>query len=1226
MLLGIEELKVYKSKRKKLDNSLLTNVIGREKEIKDIISFLNDNDYIAISGPAGIGKSRFAVAVIDEYKKNNPDVISLVANDYGSPTNALDSIITSDKKYILFIDDADTINFKELFNYIKHNNDGNIKVVITIRNYLCEFIKDEMEINFYSLKELPNELIKKAIESNTDIKNPKWLDQIVKIANGNIRVAFLASKEAIKDEKGFMSLFNQSDVLNKYYKDEIALIDSDEELIITAGIIAFFRSVYLEQLFYVAPILKSICLSKKDFVRNVNTLIRKEIVDEYKNVVKISDQCFADYLLNYVIVKKRYLRIKDLLLIGFKYYKNKIIDSIKTIIYVYNSESFIPYLKDELILACNELNTNLSLKIQIEEIFSNIIPEYVLVDFKKEIENYNDRRDLEWIKNIFLSLSNTDFCEVVAEGMFKVLKKTKEKKDIIYKAFSDAFKMSDRAINNCFKNLSLFINLLEKYEVYNDNTFKIVSEYIKYGFQFDEWASRKGIRHCSFNVDDRLVGIKELRKKAWNYIFKFEKEKVYDAIIIFVKHHFIDNTLEIVKNDLMCINNYLTEEDVVINTIIYAKLYQESLKYGFESLLRPNEKYKDLFSILLGKRNIGQDYDEYEEEYNSNVLDYYTNNKGSLCEMILEIEPLFRKYFGDKLKDFFKSVLKCMDSLDISLIKIFIDSDLYAYDIIECLMKFYNPKDVYDVVIGIADKAKRDEFLYNFYTYLGVYKIDYTNGFVEWLNSKYDENTRQSSFRRPADLKYIASKCEMSFSELVKVIFKKNKYNSFIAHVYLDDFMYDRESFKMLLEENQKLAIDVYEFILENDHNGFACKMLEDILIANKNYCKRLASLFIKSKDSQIEDYNILLKEDYYDVFLKECLKLLTTNDIYVPYSIQQLVKNNISHKYIIDWFNSYIISNYRNDKAMEILFRLLDDIPFDFKKSFLLEYYKNGVNNEILKIAIIKDICIYSDAKAHFSSKITQLKGLKKEFLKWNYIDQISVIDSAINNYESIINQSEINNIFDASDYQNVNELFKADFKTDISLKDAFELYCNNEEFRNMLSSGYACYKDGCFVNQSNEPLKFEDYLNDKRIVEIRVKEEDDFRDYVSKANEIVDTFKLSNNLSLCDCLLKLFKEKEWDAKRFQEETFQSRDLFSKIKNGKKNHLDKRTLVAILIGLKLTKKERDYLLELNGTQLSSYNLDDQLYSFFLNSGMEITDACDILNKLEKENFTKNYW
>ena len=90
-------------------------------------------------------------------------------------------------------------------------------------------------------------------------------------------------------------------------------------------------------------------------------------------------------------------------------------------------------------------------------------------------------------------------------------------------------------------------------------------------------------------------------------------------------------------------------------------------------------------------------------------------------------------------------------------------------------------------------------------------------------------------------------------------------------------------------------------------------------------------------------------------------------------------------------------------------------------------------------------------------------------------------------------------------------------------------------------------------------------------------------------------------------------------------QETALTRDLFSKIKNKQKKNFTKKTLIQILIGLKLPKSQRDYLLEKNGTQLSKFNEEDVLYDFILASGIDIDEADALFKDLGKEGFIKNY-
>lgn len=484
MLLTIDDLDTLKKHRHEASESLLTYIVGRDEEIEEISSKIDDVDCMAITGPAGVGKSRLAVAAIEKYCSEHTDVEVLCTKSFSDYISSLDESMEEGKKYIVFIDDANNYTkLSELLNFFKYRNvDGNIKVVLTVRDYLKGCLDSCIYLEFYEVKPLSNEFIEEALVKNTTIRNEDFIRQILNIADGNIRIAFLAASEAIKNQKTLESLFNQSDVLNRYYKDELSKIDHSENLLITAGVIAFFKSIYLEQLFYIVPILECANLSKKTFIENVNILISIGIVDEYKNVVKITDQCFADFLLNYMIVEKKYLRIKDLLLTGLKYYKEHVVESIQTILYVYNTEEFINQLKEEIIKVCDSLDEDILLKHDIECCFAQIIPEYVLSEYIKGVEAYNDKKDIKWLLDIFSCLALSDYNEIAKKGVLKLLRKTRSKTKEIEEVIENVYEMKIESAKEKFQYHIAFVKELQSSEQYNDIFYKLVSSYLKFSF------------------------------------------------------------------------------------------------------------------------------------------------------------------------------------------------------------------------------------------------------------------------------------------------------------------------------------------------------------------------------------------------------------------------------------------------------------------------------------------------------------------------------------------------------------------------------------------------------------------------------------------------------------------------------------------------------------------------------------------------------------------------
>ena len=67
MSFKLDDLEKFKKHRIEISESLSTKFVGREKDIDDICNLLSEKDFVAITGPAGIGKSRLAVAAIERY-------------------------------------------------------------------------------------------------------------------------------------------------------------------------------------------------------------------------------------------------------------------------------------------------------------------------------------------------------------------------------------------------------------------------------------------------------------------------------------------------------------------------------------------------------------------------------------------------------------------------------------------------------------------------------------------------------------------------------------------------------------------------------------------------------------------------------------------------------------------------------------------------------------------------------------------------------------------------------------------------------------------------------------------------------------------------------------------------------------------------------------------------------------------------------------------------------
>ena len=232
-----------------------TKFLFRKKEFKNIGDAYLKVDVVILTGSAGTGKTRLAL----HYVKNHPDT-----NDekvYCIHSNALpiyeDLKLFIDKpgNYFLFIDDANQLSgLQHVIRYVCMKPEGyNVKILITVRDYaLQKVIKDVREITSYeivSISTFSDDEIKKLLEISLDILNQEYQERIIRVAEGNARIAILAGKVACNSNR-LDSISDVSQLYEDYYgyflEDDLLL--ANKNICITAGIVAFLEAIHLEHI------------------------------------------------------------------------------------------------------------------------------------------------------------------------------------------------------------------------------------------------------------------------------------------------------------------------------------------------------------------------------------------------------------------------------------------------------------------------------------------------------------------------------------------------------------------------------------------------------------------------------------------------------------------------------------------------------------------------------------------------------------------------------------------------------------------------------------------------------------------------------------------------------------------------------------------------------------------------------------------------------------------
>jgi len=336
-------LKLHEVNR--ITTSLHTNFYSREKEKKELLQAIENNNLVIISGKAGVGKSRLAIEAYREFIKNNDSYVNYCIYDKGEPL--FDDIKTyfSDKKnYLVFIDDANRLNidkFKSILHYLyqTNNNKKPFKIIITVRDYVLkeiqELCKPYSGSTQVTLQEFSDDEIEGFIKAEFNIHHHFYLEQIIRIAKGNPRIAVMVA-EVVKNNTIHTETTIEN-IYDKYYasaKEELGILN-DRNALKVAAIIAFFKDSNND---LITKSAKIIGVSVDEYWDIAKKLYRTEIVNIYKeDIIKFSDQVLESYLFYLVFFKEKLLDINIIAHDFFPIYNQNINEAIHSLLPHFNN-------------------------------------------------------------------------------------------------------------------------------------------------------------------------------------------------------------------------------------------------------------------------------------------------------------------------------------------------------------------------------------------------------------------------------------------------------------------------------------------------------------------------------------------------------------------------------------------------------------------------------------------------------------------------------------------------------------------------------------------------------------------------------------------------------------------------------------------------------------------------------------------------------------------------
>lgn len=1008
----------------------------RESEKNEIIEAITSNDVVILSGQAGVGKTKLALEVVNEYKEKYGYELFCIRSKNLEIYDDIRKYIHQDTKYILFIDDGNELKQLELI--LELLNKSNIKIVITVRNY----IRDEVSKN---IKKYTNEIYEKEIlgfddkelteflKENMEILNPKYIEQILKLSKGNVRIAYMAGKIA-KERNNLEAIYNVEDIYESYYG--LMSIKLDEKLYITGSIISIFGAIEVDNKI-LDEILKLCNLNKEEFLENIRKLEEFEYIEiKHENAVRILDQCFTNYLLYKVLIKERFIKLDLIIKYGFENFRDYLIRMLNMFTNLYSSKETLEYIKQNVNIVWDEyekdsnyllddfvkifysLNETKALNYIYEKVEKSENRELITLDLKFNRE-VNDN-----ILQLFPNNKQSQDLEEVLEVLFEYLIKRKDLIEEGYKLIEKNYGITRYSFDEKYNTQIALFNIISTYMDKKEIRilfYKLAEYFLK--INFSEAEDNNGYATL-YNIS--LLNIPNMgiyRGKIWELLLKninFEEKEYGFSVLESLGYYFKGKEhTEVIEIDKIYIVQLLEilEEFDKIRTVkiylnlnekykIYSKKIDESLKEVKIKIFRIFSKENIRFGVDDEKeKKLIEEFSKevFLEEVFDNIITFSTDEKR---EVVVGLEYFIGNFYTDieELKKIFLYCNKLNNSMN-----------FYPRSLLLEIIKKVGIDETYRIIENTTtiDNIKNN-WRFIFFELLpkenitAVYKeqlLKFVLGDNEFIYYR-DINILKKFYLIDNNI-YIHITRDLYNKTDKKII--KNWLRTLFNH-----YCNSPQELLKFYKEDLELLKNVYFILEKDDYDG---RFFKEFLDEDFSYLTRYLEVLKENGDYHIEDIKLKIcwnKENYLEIFDFIFEYGLENRRLLYNFSSIFMSKNNERVK---NWIKYTIDKNCTNKDKMIFLFEGVCQLDTETKIESLLYFIDKNNNIENFKVLAIeprmrswsgseipllkKDIEVYEKLlenikgvkfirhKQYLKEQIEYLKERIKKIEKEEYIDK---------------------------------------------------------------------------------------------------------------------------------------------------------------------------------------------------------------------------------------------
>lgn len=854
-----------------------TPFLFREKEFEVIENALANKSVVVLTGSAGIGKTKMALEYAKKHAEQFDETMYCI-HDRALPMNDdLCAYLEKPSSYFLVVDDANQIsNLSIIIDYVNKQHLGySVKVIITVRDYAIDKVRHNLgQLTAYEIinvKPFSDDQIKELVRTSLGILNEDYLDRIVRIAEGNSRMAILAGKIACEANR-LDSINDVTQLYEEYYGRVLrdSKLQSDTQLLKSAGIIAFLNSLHLDKLDALNYLFSNNGLSAESFVAAMYKLHELEIVDIYHDkAVRISEQCFSNFILKYVFYDKKILSLSEMISVCFNPYRSRVIHSVNTIVGVFRDKSVHTFVETEIKTLWKKLSTEKApnfmafLKtfhgVDSTETFiilNNLIDSMEAVDIPATSIDTDRGKNYQSIDDDILSIlgdyADSEELDCVLDLFFKYYLKHPDKYIQFYHAINVYYNVS---VDSWRYGYVTQIKLAEKFVQYSDNWKNeyvlllfcdTISNLLNLHFSPSKMASR-GNSFVIYNIFlQKSEGVLEYRKLLWEQLLSIcsDNKDTVKNFLYGYGQSFDEACYDVMKSDFVFIEkiiNTIFSTEVLADSIIVhhmRSVFEEaSIESNIFDIFENSPKMK-IYQLLSGPRiSLDLEYEEREKIKEKQIKNY--------VDSAVEKTTCFKTLFSIcKEAAEFKDAhhYDIYNGLDIALLHICNDKELFVSTvsfaiqngyveylspcrIISKLFELLYPMEIMELIHKIESPSQQNVWEYNFYHELPESFITQSiiDDFYLFLSKQGDADLKSSGYRDIMFLKKYEKVDSNIILNSARIIFAKKEYSVFIVEIYFDmlfnPYRTSPEEVISLFGKDIEFLENLYLWFEENDDN-----------------------------------------------------------------------------------------------------------------------------------------------------------------------------------------------------------------------------------------------------------------------------------------------------------------------------------------------------------------------------------------------------------------------